>query len=65
MRRVAILAGVVVAAVVAVLVLLGTGRGPAVRSVATQRTAAEATSTAPGRGTSGAASPSAGTGTPA
>src|SRR6185295_12031144 len=65
MRRVAVLAGVVVAAVVAVVVLLGNGREPAVRAAATQRTAAEATSTAPGRGASGAASPSDGTGTPA
>jgi lysophospholipase L1-like esterase len=64
-RRAAILAGVVVAAVVAVLVLLGNGREPAVRAAATQRSAAEATSTAPGRGASGAASPSDGTGTPA
>jgi lysophospholipase L1-like esterase len=58
MRRVTILAGVVVAAVVAVLVLLGNGRAPTVRAAATERTAAGATGTAPALGVPGAAAPS-------
>jgi lysophospholipase L1-like esterase len=64
MRRWTILAGVVVAAVVAVLVLLGNGREPAVRAAATERSAGAATSTAAARVAPAMASPSDSVGTP-